>query len=269
MTHGRQRGLGAVSGISLAVAVVFLLAALAPTVLSRTVAPAAGPASVPRVIANISATPGSGPIPLTVDFVGNGSGSFPPYSYAWSFGDGSPGATGSAVSHTYRWTGSFVVNLTVTDLYGAMGAASITVRAGPPVLSASLGAVPARVSVGERTVLTVNVSGGVPPYAFAWSGLPQGCPTLDVDVLSCQPVQSGTFQVSVTVTDSAGTAVPTGTSLTVAGNVPPPPPPVPQGGGGLPLVVAVALVAGALGAGGAAGLYWRHRRGRAPRTPGA
>ena len=41
--------------------------------------------------------------------------------YAWSFGDGQSGA-GKTVSHTFTATGTYVVNLTVTDELGATGA---------------------------------------------------------------------------------------------------------------------------------------------------
>jgi serine protease len=42
-------------------------------------------------------------------------------SYAWSFGDGQSGA-GKTLSHTFTATGTYVVNLTVTDELGAIGA---------------------------------------------------------------------------------------------------------------------------------------------------
>lgn len=42
-------------------------------------------------------------------------------SYAWTFGDGQSGS-GKTVSHTFTATGTYVVNLTVTDELGATGA---------------------------------------------------------------------------------------------------------------------------------------------------
>ena len=54
----------------------------------------------------------------TVALTFNGTGSSDPdgngLSYAWSFGDGSSG-TGAMPSHVYASTGTFIVNLTVTD----------------------------------------------------------------------------------------------------------------------------------------------------------
>ncbi len=268
-SSGSRAGTGrAARAVALAVALLLTgvgLAVAAPVGPPRD--GTAGAAGVPRLVANITATPPAGPIPLTVQFVGNGSGTFSPYSYSWSFGDGSAVATGKTVSHTYRWTGAFVVNLTVTDYYGATAVTSVTVRAGPAVLAASLVASPDSVGIGGRTVLTVNVTGGVTPYSFAWTGLPGGCPTLDVEVLSCQPTQSGSFSVDVVVTDATGDSTHVATTLTVIGNLPPPPPPATSAAAG-PLLFEVGGVA-AVAVGAAAGLLWRRRRGGSRTGPAA
>jgi chitodextrinase len=54
-------------------------------------------------------------IPLSMD----GSGSSDPdgviASYAWDFGDNTPGGTGPKPSHTYTAAGNYIVSLTVTD----------------------------------------------------------------------------------------------------------------------------------------------------------
>ena len=83
----------------------------------------------------ISASPTSGPAPLTVQF--DGSGSFDPdgdaLSVGWSFGDGSQGS-GARVSHTYSANGSFTATLTVSDGKGGTGNQSVTISvgSGPP-----------------------------------------------------------------------------------------------------------------------------------------
>ncbi|TVR03485.1 MAG: PKD domain-containing protein [Deltaproteobacteria bacterium] len=46
-------------------------------------------------------------------------------AYDWSFGDGSPGASGLSVTHSFARAGVFEVTLTVTDNRGATGSASI------------------------------------------------------------------------------------------------------------------------------------------------
>jgi PKD repeat protein len=61
-----------------------------------------------------SATPTSGDVPLEVAFTCTPSGGTEPYTYAWQFGDGST-STSQNPSHTYGVSGTYTVNVTVTD----------------------------------------------------------------------------------------------------------------------------------------------------------
>jgi PKD repeat protein len=79
----------------------------------------------------VSASPTSGPAPLTVQF--DGAGSSDPdgdaLRFAWSFGDGSQ-ASGAQVSHTYGADGSFTATLTASDGRGGTGSQSVTIAVG-------------------------------------------------------------------------------------------------------------------------------------------
>ena len=55
-----------------------------------------------------------------------------PYAYSWSFGDGSPNASGSRAQHTYRQYGSWQVHLTVIDGGGLTNRSEYSVRFIPP-----------------------------------------------------------------------------------------------------------------------------------------
>ncbi|MEO8356278.1 MAG: PKD domain-containing protein [Chloroflexota bacterium] len=84
----------------------------------------------------MSATPSTGPAPLTVVF--DGSGSFSNTgtalsSWTWSFGDGASGS-GVQTTHIYSTAGTYTAILTVTDSLGASGftTKSIVVNAAPP-----------------------------------------------------------------------------------------------------------------------------------------
>ncbi|WP_159942844.1 MULTISPECIES: ThuA domain-containing protein [unclassified Nocardiopsis] len=82
-------------------------------------------------VADISATPTSGPAPLEVEFSAEGSRHPGGLSmeYAWSFGDGAA-SDEIAPTHTFEDPGRYTVVLTVTDSAGRTGTATTTVTAG-------------------------------------------------------------------------------------------------------------------------------------------
>jgi PKD repeat protein len=68
-------------------------------------------------------------------FNGSSSTTTPPrriVSYSWEFGDGSPKASGSVVSHQYTKAGTYNVTLVVTDDSGRQGVASNSVTVAEP-----------------------------------------------------------------------------------------------------------------------------------------
>ncbi|MEV8438017.1 ThuA domain-containing protein [Actinosynnema sp. NPDC051121] len=107
----------------------------------------AGPRSP---IAQASATPSSGGTPLTVQF--SSAGSSDPggsaLTYKWTFGDGGT-STAANPSHTYTTSGTFNVQLTVTNATGKTGTANLTVTAG-------------------NTAPTVRFTGPADGGMFAW-----------------------------------------------------------------------------------------------------
>ena len=92
--------------------------------------------------AAFSASPVTGPAPLTVTF--DGAASSDPdgtiAAYGWLMGDGSAPRSGVATSHTYAVPGVYTSRLTVTDNLGATDTA-------------------------ERTITVTTVDGNVPPIA--------------------------------------------------------------------------------------------------------
>lgn len=65
---------------------------------------------------------------------------------------------------------------------------------------------PASIGINNTTTGVVIATGGTGPYSYAWSGLPSPCATTDSDILACAPDVVGTFNVTVTVSDSRGSA---------------------------------------------------------------
>src|SRR5262245_32832146 len=97
--------------------------------------PAAGTASPPTPVADFSATPTTGQVPLAVQVSDASTGNIS--TWAWDFG---AGATSSAQTppHTYSTAGSYTVSLTVS---GAGGSNSTTksnfITVSPPSVSPS------------------------------------------------------------------------------------------------------------------------------------
>jgi len=92
--------------------------------------------------ATSSAAPTSGTPPLTVNLTGSASGGTAPYTYSWSFGDGSAVSANQNPTHTFAQAGTYSAVLTVTDSASATAQATpITINVSsttvnPPVISA-------------------------------------------------------------------------------------------------------------------------------------
>ncbi|MDE1819552.1 MAG: PKD domain-containing protein [Euryarchaeota archaeon] len=114
--------------------------------------------------------------------------------------------------------GRFMVGYSVLDANGenvSSPALSFSVSAAlsTPVLAASLTAL----DLGEGTTIAATVAGGSSPLAYAWAGLPTGCTGSDTPTLACAPSLTGTFSVSLRVSDAnGGTATSAALTLTVS-----------------------------------------------------
>ncbi len=115
--------------------------------------------------ANASASPFSGPAPLTVTFSSNGS-SDPdndPLSYVWNFGDGAT-STVANPQHTYTANGAYGVSLTVSDGKGGTNTKNIIVSVGnPPPTTVKPHMVSTTVSptptyIGRESLLTTTIT---------------------------------------------------------------------------------------------------------------
>ena len=73
-------------------------------------------------------------LPANAEFSGSASGT-PPFTYRWTFGDGSGTFTGSSITHAYTSGGTYEVSLTVSDGIGCTATDSmpITITIIPPI----------------------------------------------------------------------------------------------------------------------------------------
>jgi glucose/arabinose dehydrogenase len=175
-----------------------------------------------------TASPSSGPAPLTVRFDGTQSTDPDPgdtLSYAWDLdGDGAyDDSTSSQPSWTYTQPGTYTAKLIVADNHGALGTDAVTITAGdaPPTATIEAPASTFTWGVGDtisfRGSATDAKDGTEPASRLSWSVIlhhcPSNCHTHPVEVFS--GVASGSFaapdheypsylELRLTATDSAG-----------------------------------------------------------------
>ena len=213
---------------------------------------------------------------IRVGSVGNNS------TVSWQW-EGLPGGcvpSGTNFTCTPTATGTYAVEVSGT-LPGQTPVLSnvVVLTVLPRLGTASLVASVSSFVAGTSFTLSAIESGGAPPYAYSWSGLPTGCAPGDSPVLSCTPTAPGSYGVSVNVSDPTGAY--SNASLSVVVNPAPAKSPStnttttsPSGGGGsfdwtpyfLALIIAV------LGAALVVAMIIRHREEmeigrRPPRLP--
>jgi hypothetical protein len=147
-----------------------------------------------------------------------------PYSYLYS---GLPSGCSSVDAPSLRCTaqaaGVFHIFLIVHDSagYAAYGNLTLVVNTAPAI--AAFLAEPSNLTEGQSVSFVLNASGGTGALNVTYFGLPSGCSTANVTVLTCTPTTAGTYRVTALVTDrdgistSASTQIVVGVPATTAG----------------------------------------------------
>jgi YVTN family beta-propeller protein len=139
-----------------------------------------------------------------VRFAAEVVGGFGSYSFAWNgLPSGCASATELTVACVVAGPGAITVGLVVTDANGGKSEPSPTARVmayRDPIVSAPV-LTSDTVQVGQKVEINSTVEGGWGTYAYSWLGLPAGCTTV-ANLATCQPLQSGTYSVGLTITDS-------------------------------------------------------------------
>jgi hypothetical protein len=92
--------------------------------------------------------------------------------------------------------------LAASDLTGGVYFLS---SGGPtPLTTPALNLTPSFVVLGGTLNVSTSVSDGSGGDSYVYNGLPLGCPSVDAADFTCTPAAAGQFQVTVTVSDSAG-----------------------------------------------------------------
>jgi len=170
------------------------------------------------VNADFTFTPSNPVVGQTVTFSGTASGGFTPYTFSWTFGDGTTGS-GQSVGHAFPSASTFTVTLTVTDSGGPpvhtdQRSRSVTVI---PALTADFSYSPSNPVVDQTVSFSATASGGSTPYTFSWNFGDAG--TASGQNRNHAYSTAGTFTVTLTVTDAASRIVAVSKFITVSGVV--------------------------------------------------
>ena len=144
----------------------------------------------------------------SVDFecsVSNGSS---PYTYQWDFGGG---ATDSTVQNpgliTFSTTGTYTVNLTVTDSSGATAQDSVVVTVQPSsayIVSITSPSGDVTISAGQPVNFLSTVFNGTSPYTYQWDFDGGATNSTAQNPGSIIFSTAGTYTVTLTVTEGSG-----------------------------------------------------------------
>ena len=145
------------------------------------------------------------------------TGGVAPYAFTVTAGSLPTGTTltsAGVLSGTTTASGTFNFTVTATDAFGQSASRAYTVVVAVPTLTLTPATLPAG-TAGTAYSQVLTISGGIAPYTTTLTGtLPTGLTfNAGTRTFSGTPTQSGTFNLSVTVTDSTG-----GTAATVTNN---------------------------------------------------
>jgi PKD repeat protein len=136
-------------------------------------------------------------------------------NYAWDFGDGATGS-GRNPSHQFRKAGTLTVTLTVTNVAGSKGSRSKTITVTSEDPTADFVFSPSDPGVGETIVFNGSTSTAPSPrqiVSYQWQfGTGASASGMIVSKSYGTP---GTYNVTLTVTDDAGSKATTTQAVTV------------------------------------------------------
>ena len=121
--------------------------------------------------------------------------------------------------------GYYQISVTITDQQGRSATSSpvdLSVDSSPgSLLITAVTANPNPVVVGQRTEISITVSGGTPPYTFHYLGLPPGCGSVDANPVNCTSTSPGNYTLTVSVHDASGKVANATLFLVVKGAISP------------------------------------------------
>ena len=132
-------------------------------------------------------------------------------SYAWNFGDAQTATTEDVADQTYATSGTYLVTLVVTDTDGKTVTATKWITVGS-AMEATIEHTAALLVVQFTSEVVLN---GATADTYAWD-LDDGQTATTEDVADVTYSGAGTYDVSLTVTDTEGLTTVATTQVTVA-----------------------------------------------------
>jgi len=124
-------------------------------------------------------------------------------------------AANGTISGSTTQTGSFPYTVTVTDSAGHVGTFNCSVSVNAPAITATCVTINAIAGMAIAPVTMTAGGGSGTGYTFSATGLPNGLTMASNGTISGTPTVSGTFNYTVTITDSVGTKGTFNCSVTV------------------------------------------------------
>ena len=87
-------------------------------------------------------------------------------------------------------------------------------------LAASVSVSPSPIDAGQTITVSASITGGYPAYTWSWLGLPASCPAGSDPTFTCAPTDTGSFAISINVSDAFGNAVLSGPAALVVNPLP-------------------------------------------------
>jgi PKD repeat protein len=158
------------------------------------------------------ATPNPGEAGQEISFQPKLANGTPPFAYDWNFGDGGT-SSASSPTHVYSRSGLYIVSLLINDSGGGFVHSVFNVSVAS-ALQVAIFALPNPTSLGEPVNFSATVSGGLPPYSYAWD-FGDGATGGNLSAITHIYTTNGPFLASVQVSDAAGQSRSTSTNITI------------------------------------------------------
>uniref|UniRef100_Q02BT6 Ig family protein n=1 Tax=Solibacter usitatus (strain Ellin6076) TaxID=234267 RepID=Q02BT6_SOLUE len=165
---------------------------------------------------NLGGSVGNGQVGVAYSAQLSATGGVAPYSYSFSgLPDGLSGSAAGAITGTPATAGQFSISGSVVDSTGAKANATFNISIVPADLTITTSSLP-DATVNSAYAATLAAAGGIKPYTWSVTGLPEGLSATAAGAISGTPTAAGKFTVSVSVKDAAGTSAGQRFTLTIA-----------------------------------------------------